>query len=53
MPILIPRTGSIPPVDSILTQEQKDRAWEEIIRAWARKNPDRIKQILAETEATV
>lgn len=51
MPITIPRTGNLPPADSLLTQEQKDRAWEAIIRAWAQKHPDRVKQILTETEA--
>lgn len=52
MPITISRTGDIHPITSPLTQEQKDAAWEAIIRTWAKKHPDQIKEIFKTEDAS-
>lgn len=44
MPIVISRqTGAIKAPE--YTQEQKDRAWEAITRAWANANKDRLRDL--------
>lgn len=45
MPIVIPREGTIPAEPAPLTQEQKDKIWEAIIRNWAQKHPDALKNL--------
>ena len=43
MPIVIPREGPMPTVQSPLTQEQKDKLWEQIIMNWAEKHSEALK----------
>lgn len=43
MPIVISRKGAILQA-SAPTQEQQDKAWEALVRSWARKHPDLLKQ---------
>lgn len=50
MPIVITRTGETVSVPTPLTQEQKDAAWEYIVRAWARKHPDALRSLMEEKE---
>lgn len=45
MPIIIPREGAIPPAPQVLTQEQKDKIWENIIKNWAQKHPEALKNL--------
>lgn len=49
MPIVIPREGPIPPAPAALTQEQKDKIWENIIKNWAQKNPEALKNLVEVT----
>lgn len=44
MPIVITRSGE-PLQLPVLTQEQKDAAWEAVIRAFAKANPDKLKEL--------
>lgn len=45
MPIIIPREGTIPPSSAhSLTQEQRDKMWEQIIRNWTTNNPDMLRE---------
>ena len=48
MPIVIDRhTGEVISKPE-LSQEQKDAAWEQILRNWIRKNPEKFKDLLME-----
>lgn len=47
MPIVISRKGTILQATAP-TQEQQDKAWEALVRNWARKHPDLLKQPQAE-----
>ena len=49
MPIVITREGKIVSTPPPLTQEQKDAAWEKIVRAWAQKHTDVLKALMEET----
>lgn len=49
MPTIITRSGEPVLPASPLPQEQKDIAWEYIVRAWARKHPDALRALVAET----
>ena len=50
MPIIIPREGVIPPPAAPpLTQEQKDKIWEAIIKNWAQAHPEAIKNLVEVT----
>ena len=44
MPITISRRGPVEPkVTGPLTQQQKDMLWEQIVRNWCDKNPERLR----------
>lgn len=45
MAIVIPREGAIVPAPDALTQEQKDMIWANIIKNWAQKHPDALKNL--------
>lgn len=49
MPIVIPREGSIPAGPSPLTQEQRDKLWEQYIRNWAQRHPDALRELKENT----
>ena len=44
MPIVITRAGEALHLP-VLTQQQKDAAWEAVIRAFAMANPDKLKEL--------
>ena len=46
MPITISRTGEMNPQYTPLTPEQKQRAWEYIIKNWADKNAESFRKKL-------
>lgn len=46
MPIVIPRQGDIPVQATTLSQEQSDKIWEAIIRAWANKHREELAELL-------
>ena len=45
MPIVISRSGAVIPAEPVLTQEQKDKLWESIIKNWAQRHPDALKNL--------
>lgn len=45
MPIVIARSGEILQAP-VLTQEQKDRAWEAIIDGWGEAHPDQLRELV-------
>ena len=45
MPIVIPREGAVPPAPDVLSQEQKDKIWANIIKNWAEKHPEALKNL--------
>lgn len=45
MPIVIPREGAVVPAPDALTQEQKDKIWANIIKNWAQKHPEALKNL--------
>lgn len=52
MPIIIARNGPIiPKEDPPHTQEQKDRAWAYIVKAWTEKNQEQFMAMLNPTES--
>lgn len=52
MPIIIARNGPIiPKEDPPYTQEQKDRAWAYIVKAWTEKNQEQFMAMLNPTES--
>lgn len=46
MPIIIPRDGQLSPPNPPLTQEQKEKIWENIIKNWAQNHPEELKKIM-------
>lgn len=46
MPIVMTRTGEILQAP-VLTQEQKDKAWEVLTRCWAQAHPEVFRQLQA------
>ena len=51
MPIIIARNGPVIPKEvPLFTQEQKDRAWEYIVKAWTEKNQEQFIAMLNPTE---
>ena len=46
MPIVIPRQGDATIQAPMLSQEQSDKIWEAIIRAWANKHREELAELL-------
>ena len=47
MPIVISRNGPVEPkVTGGLSQQEKDALWEQIVRNWCQKNPDRLRAMV-------
>lgn len=46
MPIIMSRGGAVLSAPTI-PQEQSDKAWESLVRAWAKKHPEALKQAQA------
>ena len=46
MPIVISRNGPVEPkVAGALSQQDKDALWEQIVRNWCNKHPDRLRDM--------
>lgn len=43
MPIVIPRDGPVIIDPNIITQEQRDKLWEQIVKNWAARHPEAFK----------
>lgn len=50
MPIVISRKGEILQAP-VLSQEQKDKAWETLTVGWAKSHPDVLKQLKEDAAA--
>lgn len=50
MPIIIPREGSFYIDPNAITQEQRNKYWEQIVKNWVRNNPDKLLEIAQEDQ---
>lgn len=47
MPIIIAREGPVEPkVTNPLTPQQKQELWENIVKNWCEKHPDRLRAVM-------
>ena len=52
MPIVMSRSGTVLSAPEV-TQEQSNKMWEALIRKWAKKHPEALKQPQPDTSATL